>query len=91
VPTLTRTALPWLHTAPVSDSRRHARLTVDIDLTIGPIQGVLRHQHGADMPFAGWVALIRALELALDIERAQSDPPADPPPGRSAPQPTRPP
>jgi hypothetical protein len=57
----------------VSDSQQHTRLTVDIDLTIDPIQGILRHQHGADKPFAGWMALIRVLELALDIERVQPD------------------
>jgi hypothetical protein len=63
----------------VSDSQRYTRLTVDVDTTIDPIQGVLRHRHGPDMSFAGWVALIRAMELALDIERVRPDPPASPP------------
>jgi hypothetical protein len=77
VPTLTRIALPAQQAALVSDSRRHTRLTVDIDLTADPIQGVLRHQRGPDKPFAGWIALIRVLELALDTERVQPDPPPD--------------
>lgn len=66
------------HTALVGDSGQHTRLTVDIDLTTDPIQGVLRHQHGTDKPFAGWMALIRAVELTLDIEHDQPDPQPDP-------------
>ncbi|GAA3818536.1 hypothetical protein GCM10022226_43830 [Sphaerisporangium flaviroseum] len=59
----------------MSDSGHRTRLTVDVDLAATPIEGVLRHEHGADKPFAGWVALIRALELALDDERLRPAPP----------------
>jgi hypothetical protein len=79
VPTLTRAHRGPQQTALVSDSPRHTRLTVDVDTTADPIQGVLRHRLGPDMPFAGWVALIRALEVALDIERGRPDPPTSPP------------
>ncbi|WP_406460071.1 hypothetical protein OH768_35705 [Streptomyces sp. NBC_01622] len=46
---------------------------MDLDLNAEPVQGVLRHEYGPDKPFAGWVALIRALELALDDERRHND------------------
>jgi hypothetical protein len=65
----------------VSHSRHRTVLSVDVDLDVDPIEGVLRHEHGADKPFAGWVGLIRALELALDDERLHPAPgrPAAPP------------
>jgi hypothetical protein len=63
----------------VNDSRhgtwRAAEIDLLIDLTTDPIQGVLRHPHGSDKPFAGWVALVRAVELALQDERRHHDPP----------------
>ncbi|MEV6156831.1 hypothetical protein AB0L53_41445 [Nonomuraea sp. NPDC052129] len=59
----------------MSESGQRARLTVDVDLSADPIEGVLGHRHGADKPFVGWVALIRALELALDAERVHPDSP----------------
>ncbi|MET8159683.1 hypothetical protein ABZT47_25220 [Sphaerisporangium sp. NPDC005289] len=62
----------------MSDSGHRVRLTVEVDLLADPIEGVLRHEHGADKPFAGWMSLIRAFELALDDERLR---PAPPPPG----------
>ncbi|SEG63471.1 hypothetical protein SAMN05444920_103599 [Nonomuraea solani] len=62
----------------MSESGYRVRLTVEVVLSADPIEGVLRHPHGAGKPFAGWVALIRALELALDTERAHS---ASSPPG----------
>jgi hypothetical protein len=52
----------------VDDHRPRILLTVEVDPVSDPIEGVLRHRHGPDMPFAGWTALIRALELALGIE-----------------------
>jgi hypothetical protein len=52
-----------------------AEIDLTIDLTTDPIQGLLRHPHGADKPFAGWVALIRAVEQALDDERLHRDTP----------------
>ncbi|HEU5029127.1 MAG TPA: hypothetical protein VFV01_29745 [Spirillospora sp.] len=55
--------------------RPPAEIGLLIDLTGDPIQGVLRHPHGADKPFAGWMALVRALELALQDERAHHDRP----------------
>jgi hypothetical protein len=55
--------------------RPPAEIGLVIDLTADPIQGLLRHPHGADKPFAGWVALIRAVELALEDERLHRDPP----------------
>ena len=56
------------HTARVDDHRPRVLLTVEVDPVSDPIEGVLRHRHGPDMPFAGWTALIRALELALGTE-----------------------
>ncbi|NKZ04267.1 hypothetical protein [Actinomadura latina] len=59
-------------------SRHHrqpiARLAVAVDLMAEPITGVLRHRHGADKSFAGWVALVRAVELALEEERGHRNP-----------------
>lgn len=75
VPTPTPRTRPPFHTAWVSDPRRCARLVVDVDLSAEPIAGVLRHLNGLDKPFAGWIALIRALELALEAERLRSAPP----------------
>jgi len=76
--TLTRAAPPPNQTALVSDSPQRVQLSLEIDLAADPITGVLRHEHGADRPFAGWMALVRALELALDIERGETDPPVAP-------------
>src|SRR4051812_45991593 len=50
-----------------------AEIELTIDLTADPIEGLLRHPHGADKPFAGWMALVRAMELALDDERRHHD------------------
>lgn len=55
--------------------RPTAEIHLTIDLTTDPIQGLLRHPHGADKPFAGWVALIRAVEQALEDERLDRDAP----------------
>jgi hypothetical protein len=46
---------------------------MDLDLNAEPVRGVLRHEHGPDKPFDGWVSLIRALELALDDECRHND------------------
>lgn len=51
-----------------------AEIELTIDLALDPIEGLLRHPHGADKPFVGWMALIRAVELALEDERRHCDP-----------------
>jgi hypothetical protein len=61
-------------TTRVTNSRRHIRLTVDIDLTTTAIQGVLSHDAGPDQPFAGWTAFVRAVEVALDLGRRTDAP-----------------
>jgi hypothetical protein len=79
VRTLTRGPSRCGETARVNHLRRGlgpaAEIDLLIDLTTEPIQGVLRHPHGADKPFAGWVALIRVVELALEAERLHHEPP----------------
>jgi hypothetical protein len=59
-----------------SRNRRQATawLALAVDLTAEPIAGVLRHRHGADKSFAGWVAFVRAVELALEEERGHRNP-----------------
>jgi hypothetical protein len=73
VPTLTRGTAGNSEAARVNDLRPSrpsaAEIELTIDLTADPIEGLLRHPHGADKPFAGWMALIRAVELALEDER----------------------
>jgi hypothetical protein len=69
VPALTRHTRARHETARVSARRQTAQIDLTVDLTTDPIQGVLRHPNGADKPFAGWMALVRAIELALDDER----------------------
>jgi hypothetical protein len=62
----------------VNEPRPRRRPTAEIDMSVDlaaePIEGVLRHRHGADKPFTGWTALVRAVELALEDERRQLDP-----------------
>ena len=48
----------------------HARLELDVDLTAEPIQGVVRPEHGPAEPFAGWMALTRAVETWLAAARS---------------------
>jgi hypothetical protein len=57
-----------------------ARLTIDFDLRADPIAGVVHDASGHGEPFAGWMALTRAIERTLDAaRRAGQGIPADPP------------
>jgi hypothetical protein len=56
----------------VSSRSQTAQIDLTVDLTTDPIQGVLRHRNGTDKPFIGWMALVRAVEVALDDERRHS-------------------
>ena len=47
----------------------HARLTIDFDLQGSLIAGVVRDERGHAEPFAGWMALTRTIERALDAAR----------------------
>jgi hypothetical protein len=59
----------------MNDSQQRVQLTIEVDSAADPIQGVVRHPCGADKPFAGWTALVRAIELALAAERAREEEP----------------
>jgi hypothetical protein len=50
----------------------YARLTIDFDLQAEPIAGVVQGDDGHGQPFAGWMALTRAIELTLDAARRAS-------------------
>jgi len=47
----------------------HVRVTIDFDLRGSPIAGVMRDGRGHSEPFAGWMALTRTIERALDAAR----------------------
>jgi len=47
----------------------HVRVTIDFDLGCNPIAGVVRDGRGHSEPFAGWMALTRTIERALDAAR----------------------
>jgi hypothetical protein len=47
----------------------NARLTIDFDLRADPIAGVVHDGGGRSEPFAGWMALTRTIERALDAAR----------------------
>jgi hypothetical protein len=53
----------------------YARLTIDFDLGADPIAGLVRSGRGHVQSFAGWMALTRAIELALDAARLGGQPP----------------
>lgn len=56
------------------------RLTIDFDLRASPIAGIVRDGRGHGEPFAGWMALTRTIERALDAARhAEQDRVADAP------------
>ncbi|GIH21446.1 hypothetical protein [Rugosimonospora africana] len=59
----------------MTQAPRQIRLIVDIEQVGDPICGTLRSEHGTDQPFAGWTALIRAVERALATERARKEQP----------------
>jgi len=62
----------------------YARLTIDFDLQADPIAGVVHDDGGHGQPFAGWMALTRAIELTLDAaRRASTD---DEPPRQETPR-----
>lgn len=63
----------------MTNTRRHIRLTVDVDPASEPMAGVLSHADGPDQPFVGWTAFVRAVEIALDVGRRRPD---TPPPDR---------
>jgi hypothetical protein len=44
-------------------------LTIELDLSADPIAGVVRHGIGPGEPFAGWMALTRAIELTIEAIR----------------------
>ena len=44
-------------------------MTIDFDLGCNPIAGVVRDGRGHSEPFAGWMALTRTIERALDTAR----------------------
>jgi hypothetical protein len=48
-------------------------LTLELDAKANPVAGVVRDANGSGEPFVGWIALTRAIELAL--ERAASPAP----------------
>jgi hypothetical protein len=61
----------------------YARLIIDFDLQADPIAGVVHDGGGDGQPFAGWMALTRAIELTLDAARraiADGEPPRQEPP-----------
>jgi hypothetical protein len=52
-----------------SDDR--ARLTLEFDVDADPVAGVVRDAGGGGEPFVGWIALTRAIELALEAARLE--------------------
>jgi hypothetical protein len=50
----------------------HTRLVIELDLAGGPLRGVVHDDLGHAEPFAGWMALIRTIELKLDAARRAS-------------------
>ncbi|HUC24317.1 MAG TPA: hypothetical protein VMA73_16530 [Streptosporangiaceae bacterium] len=58
----------------------HVRLTIDFDLRASPIAGVVRDARGHAESFAGWMALTRTIERALEVTtHAEQDIVADAP------------
>jgi hypothetical protein len=45
---------------------RRAQLTLELELGSEPVAGVLRDPDNTPRPFVGWIALTRAIELALE-------------------------
>jgi hypothetical protein len=63
----------------VPDQQRQTlTVTLEVDPTSDPIQGIARDEHGAERSFSGWVGLATALEHALEIRVANL---TDGPPG----------
>jgi hypothetical protein len=43
-------------------------VTLEVDPTSDPIQGIARDERGAERTFSGWVGLAAALEHALELD-----------------------
>ena len=54
------------------DKRRTRMVTLEVDPTSDPIQGIARDERGAERPFSGWVGLAAALEHALELDSPAS-------------------
>lgn len=67
-----RTPTGWGRLAVMLRARR-TRLTLELEVQADPMAGVVHDASGASEPFVGWIALTRAIELAL--ERAASPAP----------------
>lgn len=50
------------------DKRRTRTVTLEVDPTSDPIQGIARDERGAERTFSGWVGLAAALEHALELD-----------------------
>jgi hypothetical protein len=59
----------------MSDDRR-VRLVLDLDVRAEVITGAVRDGPGGDVPFVGWMALTRAIELAIEAGRSGGAPAA---------------
>ena len=52
----------------MADDLRHTRtVTLEVDPTSNPIEGITRDELGVERPFRGWVGLATALEHTFDI------------------------
>ena len=50
------------------DERQTRTVTLEVDPTSDPIQGIARDERGAERTFSGWVGLATALEQALELD-----------------------
>ena len=50
------------------DKRRTRTVTLEVDPTSDPIQGIARDERGAERTFCGWLGLAAALEHALELD-----------------------
>lgn len=50
------------------DKRRTRTVTLEVDPTSDPIQGIARDERGTERTFSGWVGLAAALEHALELD-----------------------
>lgn len=50
------------------DKRNTRTVTLEVDPTSDPIQGIARDERGAERSFSGWVGLAAALEHALELD-----------------------
>lgn len=47
--------------------RQRLTVTLEVDPTSNPIEGIARDECGAERPFIGWLGLATALEHALEM------------------------